>query len=92
MEFKAQDQASTSAAADPLPRNRDAKSSKLPAIIDEKDEQDSYLLCWNDTPRMLREKHVGYKAECSTYRKSHEHIYQDVMEMLMITTSKRMHS
>ena len=44
LELKAQDQASTSAAATPPPRNRDAKSPKLPAFIDEKDELDSYLL------------------------------------------------
>ena len=34
----------TSAAADPHPRNRDAKSPKLPVFIGEKDELDSYLL------------------------------------------------
>ena len=45
IELKAQDQASTSAAAAPSPRNRAAKSPKLPSFIDEKDELDSYLLC-----------------------------------------------
>ena len=35
-------QASSSAAVDPLPRNRDAKYPKLPAFIDEKDELDTY--------------------------------------------------
>ena len=44
MELKAKDQASTSAAAAPPPRHRDAKSLKLPSFIDEKDELDSYLL------------------------------------------------
>ena len=44
MELKAQDQASTSAAASPPPRIRYAKSPKLPSFIDEKDELDSYLL------------------------------------------------
>ena len=45
LELKAQQsQASTSPAATPLPRNKDAKSRKLPAFIDEKDELDSYLL------------------------------------------------
>ena len=44
MELKAQDQASTSAAAALPPRNRDVKSPKLPAFIDKKDELDSYLL------------------------------------------------
>ena len=38
-----QDQASASLAAT-LPRNKDAKSPKLPSFIDEKDELDSYLL------------------------------------------------
>ena len=45
MELKAQqDQASTSLAAAPAPRHKDAKSPTLPSFIDEKDEQDSYLL------------------------------------------------
>ena len=44
LELKVQAQASTSAAADPLSRNRDAKSLKLPACIDKKDKLDSYLL------------------------------------------------
>ena len=44
MELKAQDQASASLAATPPPRNKDAKSPKLPPFIDEKDELDSYLL------------------------------------------------
>ena len=42
-ELKAQDLASTCAAPAPPPRNRDAKSPKLPAFIDEKDELDSCL-------------------------------------------------
>ena len=46
MELKAQDQASASLAATPPPRNKDAKSPKLPSFIDEKDELDSYLLCF----------------------------------------------
>ena len=44
MELKAQDQASPSLAATPPPRNKDAKSPRLPSFIDEKDELDSYLL------------------------------------------------
>ena len=45
LEMKAQQsQASTSPAATPPPRNKDAKSPKLPSFIDEKDELDSYLL------------------------------------------------
>ena len=47
LELKAQQsQASTSPAATPPPRNKDAKFSKLPSFIDEKDELDSYLLCF----------------------------------------------
>ena len=47
MELQAQQaQVTTSAslAATPPPRNKDAKSPKLPSFIDEKDELDSYLL------------------------------------------------
>ena len=44
MELKAQDQASASSATTQPPRNKDAKSLKLPSFIDEKDELDSYLL------------------------------------------------
>ena len=45
LELKAQQsQASTSPAATPPPRNKDAKSPKLPSFIDEKDELDSCLL------------------------------------------------
>ena len=50
MELKAQDQASASLAATPPPRNKDAKSPKLPSFIDEKDELDSYLLCFERYP------------------------------------------
>ena len=51
-------QATASSATTPPPRNKDAKSPKLPSFIDEKDELDSYLLCferyaentsWEDT-------------------------------------------
>ena len=45
LELKAQqNQASASLAATPPPRNKDAKSPKLPSFIDEKGELDSYLL------------------------------------------------
>ena len=45
LELKAQqNQASACLAATPPPRNKDAKSPKLPSFIDEKDELDSYLL------------------------------------------------
>ena len=45
LELKAQQsQAGASLAATPPPRNKDAKSPKLPSFIDEKDELDSYLL------------------------------------------------
>ena len=44
LELKAQQsQASTSPAVTRPPPNKDAKSSKLPSFIDEKDELDSYL-------------------------------------------------
>ena len=39
-----QSQAGASLAATPPPRNKDAKSPKLPSFVDEKDELDSYLL------------------------------------------------
>ena len=41
---QAQVTASANLAATPPPRNKDAKSPKLPSFIDEKDELDSYLL------------------------------------------------
>ena len=45
LELKAQQsQAGASLAATPPPRNKDAKSPKLPSFIDEKDVLDSYLL------------------------------------------------
>ena len=45
LELKAQQsQVGASIAATPPPRNKDAKSPKLPSFIDEKDELDSYLL------------------------------------------------
>ena len=46
---RAQAQASTGATVDSPPGNRNAKSPKLPAVIDKKDELNSYLLrfeCW----------------------------------------------
>ena len=41
---QAQAQATASSATTPPPRNKDAKSPKLPSFTDEKDELDSYLL------------------------------------------------
>ena len=46
MELQAQTQATVGSAATLPPRNKDAKSPKLPSFIDEKDELDSYLLCF----------------------------------------------
>ena len=47
MELQAQQiQATASSATTPPPRNKDAKSPKLQSFIDEKDELDSYLLCF----------------------------------------------
>ena len=44
LELKAQqDQASTSLAVAPPPRNKDAKSPNLPSFIDKKDKLNSYL-------------------------------------------------
>ena len=63
MEHKAQTQgqASTSAGGDPTSRNRDAKSPKLAAFMDKKDELDSYLLRFEHyTENASWEKHVGY--------------------------------
>ena len=53
MELKAQAQASSNAAVNPPPRNRDAKSPKLPDFIDEKDDLDSYLRMLNGRARRL---------------------------------------
>ena len=47
---QAQAQASTNLAATPPTRNKDAKSPKLPSVIDEKDELDSYLLGFESYP------------------------------------------
>ena len=44
MEQKTQAQASTNATIDPSPLSRDAKSPMLPALVDKKDELDTYLL------------------------------------------------
>ena len=44
LELKVQEQASTSSVVAPIPRNRHAKSPKIPSFIDKKDELDSYLL------------------------------------------------
>ena len=49
---QAQVTASASLAATPPPRNKDAKSPKLPSFINEKDELDSYLYALNVTLKM----------------------------------------
>ena len=46
MEQKTQAPASTNATIDPSSLSRDAKSPKLPAFMDKKDELDCYLLCF----------------------------------------------
>ena len=47
MELQAQQaQATTGSATTLPPRNKDAKPPKLPSFIDEKDELNSYLLCF----------------------------------------------
>ena len=53
MELQAQAQATASSATTPPTRNKDAKSPKLPSFIDEKDELDSYLLCFERYAKML---------------------------------------
>ena len=53
MELQAQAQVTASSATTPPPRNKDAKSPKLPSFIDEKDELDSYLYALNVTLKML---------------------------------------
>ena len=80
LELKAQqNQASASLAVTLSPRNKDAKSPKLPSFIDEKDELDSYLLrfehyaenaSWEDT--------WAIKLSALLHRKSHGRLYQDV--------------
>ena len=80
IELKAQDQAGTSAAAAPPPQNRDAKSPKLPSFIVEKHKLDSYLLHFERYVENAswEKKHMGYKVKCTTDRKSHGRLYQDV--------------
>ena len=53
MELQAQAQVTASSATTPPPRNKDAKSPKLPSFIDEKDELDSYCYVLNATLKML---------------------------------------
>ena len=54
-------QASTSVASDPPPRNKYAKFPKLPAFIEEKDELESYLLCFECYAKNANwEKNMGY--------------------------------
>ena len=71
MELQAQAQATASSATTPPPRNKDAKSPKQPSFIDKKVELDSYLLrfeCYAENASW----------ECTTDRKSHGRLYQDV--------------
>ena len=75
MELKAKDQAYTSAAAAPPPCNRDVKSLKLPAFINEKDEMDIYLLHFERFAENAKwGKHVAIKQN-ALFAAS---IYQDV--------------
>ena len=78
MELKAQDQASASLAATPPPRNKDAKSPKLPSFIDEKDELDSYLLRFERYAENASWEKDTWAIKCAIDRKSHGRIYQDV--------------
>ena len=73
LELQAQALVNTNATSNPPFHNRDAKSSKLPAFVGEKDKPDSYL---SRMPN--RRSYVGYQAEYITVRKSHGCIHQDV--------------
>ena len=60
IELNTQARASSSAAVDQRSHNRDAKSPKLPAFVDEKYELDSYLLHFERYAENAKwEKHVG---------------------------------
>ena len=74
---QAQVTASASLAATPPPRNKDAKSPKLPSFVDEKDELDSYLLRFERYAENVSWEKDTW-AECAIDRKSHGRIYQDV--------------
>ena len=74
---QAQVTASASLAATPPPRNKDAKSPKLPSFIDEKDELDSYLLRFERYAENASWEKDTW-AECAIDRKSHGRLYQDV--------------
>ena len=75
-----QDQASISLAATPPPRNKDAKSPKLPSFIDDKDKLDSYCYALNTTLRMLfgRKTQFIKLSAVLTGRQSHGCLCQDV--------------
>ena len=55
LELQAQAQVNIDATSNPPPPNRDAKSQKLPALVDEKDELDSYFVL-NVIPKMPNER------------------------------------
>ena len=82
LELKAQqNQASTNLAVTPPPRNKDAKSPKLPSFLDEKDELDSYLLCFEryaENASWEKDTWDIKLSECINDRKSHGRLYQDV--------------
>ena len=54
------------AACNTPPHNRDAKSWKMPAFIDQTDELDSYLLYFECRECLVRERRLCYQAECNT--------------------------
>ena len=78
---QAQAQATISSATTPPPRNKDAKSPKLPSFIDEKDELDSYLLRFERYAENASWEKDTWAIKLSGRamdRKSHGRIYQDV--------------
>ena len=78
VELQAHAQVNTDATSNPPP-NSNAKSPKLPAFMDEKDQLDSYLLRFKSYAKnaTFEKKHVRHQAECITVRKSKGCIHQD---------------
>ena len=89
IELKAQAQTRTHAVVDPPPPIRNAKSPKLPAFIDQKDELDSDLLCFERYgENAMWEKTCGLLSQVH-YLQEEPRMYIPgcQMEMLKTTTS-----
>ena len=81
MEFqaqRAQPQATADSATTSPPRNKDAKSPKLPPFIDGKDELDSYLLRFERYAENASWEKDKWAINLSALLKSHGRLYQDV--------------